>query len=50
MTKTLDGAPDCEDIFYAGTGMLLLKTPTALILFDVQQKRKIASVRASKVK
>ena len=32
-------APNCEDIFYAGTGCLLLKEPDTVTLFDVQQKR-----------
>jgi len=29
----------CDEIFYAGTGMLLLREPESLTLFDVQQKR-----------
>lgn len=32
-------APNCDEIFYAGTGMLLLREPETLTLFDVQQKR-----------
>lgn len=32
-------APNCEDIFYAGTGCLLLKEADSITLFDVQQKR-----------
>lgn len=32
-------APNCEDIFYAGTGCLLLKDADGVTLFDVQQKR-----------
>ena len=31
--------PNCEEIFYAGTGMLLLRDPDGVTLFDVQQKR-----------
>jgi len=31
--------PNCDDIFYAGTGCLLLKDSDAVSLFDVQQKR-----------
>lgn len=38
----------CEDIFYAGTGMLLLKEADAVTLFDVQQLRTIASVKIAK--
>ncbi len=32
-------APSCDDIFYAGTGCLLLKDADSITLFDVQQKR-----------
>ncbi len=32
-------APNCEDIFYAGTGCLLLKDSDSISMFDVQQKR-----------
>ncbi|CAH1774502.1 unnamed protein product [Owenia fusiformis] len=42
--------PNCEDIFYAGTGCLLLKDGDSITLFDVQQKRSLASVKISKVK
>lgn len=38
----------CEDIFYAGTGMLLLKDADAVTLFDVQQLRIIAQVKIAK--
>jgi len=31
--------PSCDDIFYAGTGCLLLKDADSVSLFDVQQKR-----------
>lgn len=31
--------PNCDDIFYAGTGCLLLKDTDCVMLFDVQQKR-----------
>ena len=43
-------APNCEDIFYAGTGCLLLKDADNVTLFDVQQKRTLATVKISKVK
>lgn len=42
--------PAVDQIFYAGTGFLLLRTPEALTLYDVQQKRSMASVNISKVK
>jgi coatomer subunit alpha len=34
--------PNCDDIFYAGTGCLLLKDADGVMLFDVQQKRSVA--------
>ncbi|XP_045540033.1 coatomer subunit alpha isoform X2 [Papilio machaon] len=40
--------PTCEEIMYAGTGMLLLREPDSLQLLDVQQKRTVASVKVSK--
>ncbi|XP_028028103.1 coatomer subunit alpha isoform X2 [Bombyx mandarina] len=40
--------PTCEEIMYAGTGMLLLREADSVQLLDVQQKRTIASVKVSK--
>lgn len=42
--------PNCDEIFYAGTGMLLLRDADGVSLFDVQQKRSLASVKIAKVK
>jgi coatomer protein complex subunit alpha (xenin) len=42
--------PNATDIFYAGTGMLLLREPDQVTLYDVQQKRALTSVKMSKVK
>lgn len=39
--------PTCEEIMYAGTGMLLLRETDAVQLLDVQQKRTVASVSIS---
>jgi len=39
-----------DQIFYAGTGFLLLRTPDGVTLYDVQQKRQMESVQAPKVK
>ena len=38
-----------DDIFYAGTGKILLKNDEGLHLLDVQLKRTTAFVKASKV-
>eukprot|EP00096_Caligus_rogercresseyi_P012653 TRINITY_DN536_c0_g1_i4.p1 TRINITY_DN536_c0_g1~~TRINITY_DN536_c0_g1_i4.p1 ORF type:complete len:1250 (+),score=425.50 TRINITY_DN536_c0_g1_i4:124-3873(+) len=40
--------PNCSEIFYAGTGMLLLRDPEYVTLFDVQQKRNMGSVKIPK--
>nr|KAF6413016.1 COPI coat complex subunit alpha [Molossus molossus] len=42
--------PNCDEIFYAGTGNLLLRDAESITLFDVQQKRTLASMKISKVK
>ncbi len=42
--------PSCEEIFYAGTGSLLLRDAEGVTLFDVQQKRSLATVKIPKVK
>ena len=31
--------PPCDEIFYAGTGYVLLRDTEGLTLFDIQQKR-----------
>ncbi|KAJ8876168.1 hypothetical protein PR048_024077 [Dryococelus australis] len=40
--------PSCDEIFYAGTGMLLLRDADGVTLFDVQQKRTLAQVKIAK--
>lgn len=40
--------PACDEIFYAGTGMLLLRDSDTVTLFDVQQKRSLAHVKIAK--
>lgn len=42
--------PPCDKIFYAGTGSLLLKDDSQVMLFDVQQKRVVATVKISKAR
>lgn len=41
-------AQACDEIFYAGTGMLLLRDSESVTLFDVQQKRTISQAKISK--
>merc|ERR1719270_1224361 len=40
--------PNCDEIFYAGTGMLLLRDPDGVTLFDVQQRKNLGHVKISK--
>lgn len=40
--------PNCDEIFYAGTGMLLLRDADGMTLFDVQQKRNLGHVKIAK--
>ena len=47
VTKKLT-IPNCDEIFYAGTGMLLLRDTDAVTLFDVQQKRNMGNVKIPK--
>lgn len=48
-TKKLQ-LPNCEEIFYAGTGNLLVKEGDMVTLYDVQQKRTLGSARVPKAK
>ncbi|CAO1311217.1 unnamed protein product [Diamesa hyperborea] len=41
---------NCDEVFYAGTGMLLLRETDHVTLFDVQQLRNLAQVKISKCK
>lgn len=47
LTKKVN-IPTCDEIFYAGTGMLLLRDLDSITLFDVHQKRNVAQVKISK--
>lgn len=47
VTKKITSQP-CEEIFYAGTGALLLRDADHVVLFDVQQKRTLAQIKVAK--
>uniref|UniRef100_A0A336MCE9 Coatomer subunit alpha n=1 Tax=Culicoides sonorensis TaxID=179676 RepID=A0A336MCE9_CULSO len=49
VTKKIQ-APSCDEIFYAGTGMLLLREADHVTLFDVQQLKTLTQVKISKCK
>lgn len=40
--------PNCDEIFYAGTGMVLLRDPDQITLYDIQQKKALAEVKVTK--
>ncbi|RWS09241.1 coatomer subunit alpha-like protein [Dinothrombium tinctorium] len=42
--------PSCDEIYYAGTGMLLLRDVDGISLFDVQQGKVLARVRTPKIR
>ncbi|CAG0925665.1 unnamed protein product, partial [Notodromas monacha] len=40
--------PNCEEIYYAGTGVLLLRDADTVTLFDIQQKRALVHTKFAK--
>ncbi|KAG0142374.1 hypothetical protein CROQUDRAFT_135608 [Cronartium quercuum f. sp. fusiforme G11] len=53
VTKTMKCPPSAgpvHDLFYGGTATLLLSTPTAVILFDIQQQKSVAELTTPPVK
>ncbi len=49
-TKTIKPPTGTTDICFGGTGNLLLITPTAVHLYDIQQKKSVAELSVSGVK
>ncbi|QSS62039.1 coatomer alpha subunit [Histoplasma capsulatum] len=49
-TKTIKPPNGTTDIYFGGTGALLLITPTTVVLFDIQQKKQLAELSVSGVK
>ncbi|OBT79472.1 coatomer protein complex, subunit alpha [Pseudogymnoascus sp. 05NY08] len=49
-TKTIKPPAGTSDIVFGGTGNLLLITPTAVHLYDIQQKKNVAELAISGVK
>lgn len=50
VTKSFKTPVPVNEIFYAGTGSLIMATPTSVILFDLQQRRVLAELPAATVK
>lgn len=49
-TKSFKAPIGTTDICFGGTGCLLLLTPTAVVLYDIQQKKEIAELSVTGVK
>ena len=49
-TKTLKPPPGTTDVFFGGTGSLLMVTPTLVSLYDIQQKKQLAELSVPGVK
>lgn len=49
-TKTIKPPPGTTDIYFGGTGCLLLIAPALVVLYDIQQKRQIAELAVTGVK
>ncbi|KAI8339598.1 coatomer protein alpha subunit [Chlamydoabsidia padenii] len=50
ITKSFKTPVPVNEIFYAGTGSLIMATPTSVILFDLQQRRVLAELPVATVK
>lgn len=49
-TKTIKPPPGTTDIFFGGTGCILMVNPTTVVLFDIQQKKQLAELAVAGVK
>lgn len=49
-TKSFTAPSNTSDIIFGGTGCLLLINPTAVFLFDIQQKKQLAELSVTGVK
>lgn len=49
-TKTIKPPPSTTDIYFGGTGCLLMITPTQVSLYDIQQKKQLAELAVNGVK
>lgn len=49
-TKTIKPPPGTVDIYFGGTGCLLLITGSSVVLYDIQQKKQLAELAVNGVK
>lgn len=50
VTKTVKPPVTTNEIFYGGTGCLLLSSPTNVVLYDLQQQKTLSDVTSPPVK
>ena len=49
-TKTIKPPPGTTDVFFGGTGCILMVTATSVALYDIQQKKQLAELAVAGVK
>lgn len=49
-TETIKPPAGSTDIYFGGTGCLLIITPTSVVLYDIQQKKQVAELAVTGVK
>lgn len=49
-TKSFKAPSGTNDVFFGGTGCVLLISPTAVVLYDIQQKKQLADISVNGVK
>jgi len=50
VVKTIKPPVQTNEIFYGGTGSLILSSPTSVVLYDIQQQKTLAEVNSPPVK
>ena len=49
-TKTIKPPPGTTDVFFGGTGSILMVNPANVVLYDIQQKKQLAELAVAGVK
>ncbi len=50
VVKSIKPPVQTNEIFYGGTACLILSSPTAVVLYDIQQQKTIAEISSPHVK
>jgi coatomer subunit alpha len=48
--KTIKSPVQANELFWGGTGCVLITTPTSIVLYDIQQGKKLGELAAAAVK